>query len=284
MKTAARLLPDFLIVGAMKAGTTTLYRDLCLHPDIHMPAEKEPETLVRFGDDMDAARRDYASLLRFAKPGAIRGEASTAYTKRPRNEGVAERARVLLGPELKLVYLRRDPIKRIISHYKHDIGLGYTRQSFEAAVTHDPLYLAISRYDWQIAPWIAAFGEPAVLQLDFETYVRDRQEVARRVCAHIGVDPHRLPPVNDNAAFNASDHKPVARSSLTRALVASRLYQRVAKPFIPTALRDRARQALPKAEPVEVTVTPEMRGWLEDRLADDSAQNAKSFAPSEVLS
>lgn len=247
--------PHFLIVGAMKAGTTTLYRDLSLHPDIYMPPEKEPETLARLGSDAARIGRDYASLFRFAPAGAIRGEASTAYTKRPKHEGVADIAKQVCGPELRIVYLRRDPLKRIISHYKHAFGSGETKLSFEEAVQSDPLYVAISRYDWQIQPWIDAFGSEAVLQLSFEDYVKDRQGVARQVCSHIGVDPDRLPPVDDDAAFNASDNKPVARSRLTQALVASRLYQRVAKPLIPAALRDRARSTLPKAPPVEVTLS-----------------------------
>ncbi|WP_396593044.1 sulfotransferase family protein [Brevundimonas sp. R86498] len=259
-------LPDFLIVGAMKAGTTTLYRDLSLHPDIHMPAEKEPETLVGFDGDLARIRRDYASLFRFAPAGSVRGEASTAYTKRPLYEGVAARAREVCGPALRIIYLRRDPVKRIVSHYKHAVGLGQTDLPFDAAVRTDPLYVSISRYDWQISPWIEAFGEDAVLQLEFETYVRDRQGVTKRACAHLGVDPERLPSVDADAAFNASDYKPVARAGLARAIVESRLYQRLAKPLLPEALRERARQTLPKAEPVEVVVTDETRRLLNQSL------------------
>ena len=256
----------------MKAGTTTLYRDLSLHPDIYMPPEKEPETLVKLGGDAARIIRDYASLFRFAPVGAIRGEASTAYTKRPKHEGVADMARQVCGPELRIVYLRRDPLKRIISHYKHAFGSGETSLSFEDAVQSDPLYVAISRYDWQIQPWLDAFGSEGVLQLSFEDYVKDRQGVARQVCAHIGINPDRLPPVNDNAAFNASDNKPVARSRLTQALVASRFYQRIAKPLIPASLRDRARNTLPKAPPVEVILSAESRSALMSRITPNPSE------------
>ena len=91
-------IPDFLIVGAMKAGTTTLYRDLSGHPGIYLPEEKEPETLVRFGNDEAAILRDYKSLLGRSPKGALTGEASTVYTKRPLHEGVAERAWRICGP------------------------------------------------------------------------------------------------------------------------------------------------------------------------------------------
>lgn len=84
--------PDFLIIGAMKAGTTTLYRDLVDHPNIFLPEQKEPNTLVMYGSDMRRIIDDYASLFARSPQDAICGEASTAYTKRPDNEGVAARA------------------------------------------------------------------------------------------------------------------------------------------------------------------------------------------------
>lgn len=260
-------LPDFLIVGAMKAGTTTLYRDLAPHPEIFLPAEKEPETLVRFGDHVDAVRRDYRSLFAPAPKGAIKGEASTAYTKRPTFDGAAAMAKHLCGPDLKIIYLRRDPVKRIVSHYKHAVVEGATDLPFQAAIEADPLYIAISRYDWQIAPWIEAFGEAAVLQLEFETYVHDRQGVAGQVCTFIGADPAKLPAIAPDIAFNASDHKAVARSGLARNLLESRLYQRILKPLISPNLRDRARALLPKAGVVDVTLSPGAESKLRTETA-----------------
>ncbi len=89
--------PDFLVVGAMKGGTTTLYFDLGAHPDLHLPEPKEPEVLVRHADPA-AIREAYAAHFRNARPGQLCGEASTVYTKRPDHEGVAERARQASGP------------------------------------------------------------------------------------------------------------------------------------------------------------------------------------------
>ena len=112
----AAYLPDFLIVGAMKSGTTTLYRDLILHPDVFMPEDKEPETLAN-SSDPDQIRREYRTLFPRLAEGLVKGEASTAYTKRPDFEGVAERAREVLGPGLKVVYMRRDPVERLVVVY-----------------------------------------------------------------------------------------------------------------------------------------------------------------------
>src|SRR5262245_34426917 len=85
--------PDFLIVGAMKAGTTSLHRDLNLHPQIFLPEEKEPEGLCHDRVLSARGRRRYARLFRPSRAGQMRGEASTAYTKLPEWQGVPARAR-----------------------------------------------------------------------------------------------------------------------------------------------------------------------------------------------
>lgn len=261
-------LPRFLIVGAMKAGTTTLYRDLVRHPDIWMPPEKEPETLVR-QPDAAAARRDYADLFRAAPAGAMLGEASTAYTKRPRHAEVAQRALEVCGPDLRVIYLRRDPVKRIVSHYRHDATLGLTDLSFDAAVRADPDYIAFSRYDWQIAPWLAVFGD-RVLQLSFEDYIADRPGTAAQVCAFLGLDPARLPPPEVEKAFNASGSRPTTRNPLLRALVAAPFYQRRVKPLLPQGLKARAMAALlPRARAPQVTLDAATTAWLRAELNRD---------------
>lgn len=263
-------IPDFLIIGAMKAGTTTLYRDLSAHPGIYLPEEKEPETLLRFGNDDAAIIRDYKSLLGRAPEGSLTGEASTGYTKRPMNEGVAERARRICGPKLRMIYLTRDPIKRIVSHYMHDIGQGYLDTSFDDAVRHNSRFVDISRYEWQIAPWRECFGDDAILRLRFEEYIRNRAATVRAVCHFLGIDPAATPEPAVQEAFNASNRKPIAASTLSRGFINSRFYQRTLKPSLPKSLRDLGRNLLPtKALAINVEVTPSTRTWLEAQLALD---------------
>ena len=263
-------VPDFLIIGAMKAGTTTLFRDLSGHPGLFLPEEKEPETLVRFGDRDDQIRADFASLFARADAAHLCGEASTAYTKRPDNEGVAARALRICGPNLRLIHLTRNPVGRAVSHYKHDVGQKYQDKPFDEAVRRDHRYVDYSRYAWQLAPWVEAFGEDALLRLSFEDYVRDRHGTAQRVCAFLGLDPALLPPLEEDKAFNASDGKPVATNAVTRALVGSRFYQRRLKNLVPQNLRHRAYHLLlPKAPKLVVTIDDATRNFLEERLADE---------------
>ena len=93
-------LPDFLIIGAQKSGTTTLYADLAVQPTICMSSIKEPSVLIKIPDP-DKATAYYGRLFE-AEPSHRRfGEASTLYSQLPEHREVAERARRLLGPALR---------------------------------------------------------------------------------------------------------------------------------------------------------------------------------------
>lgn len=273
-------LPDFLIIGAMKAGTTTLYRDLYGHPQVFLPEEKEPDTLTRLGDNDTAIRADFASLFRKARPGQIRGEASTSYTKRPDFEGVAERTLRICGPDIKLIYIRREPVKRLISHYRHDFGLGYIDKPIVQALTEDSRYVDWSSYDWQIAPWRETFGADRLLELDFEAYVADRKATLTRLAEFLGIDPALMPPPEEERAFNASSAKPIPKG-WSKKLVASPLYQRVIKPMVPWKLRDRVQALiLPKARESFEKLDPATEAILRERIIANNAQAQYSRARS----
>lgn len=259
--------PDFLIIGAMKAGTTTLYRDLARHPDIFLPAEKEPDILVRH-EDIDAMRADYASLFRAALPGQLKGEASTAYTKRPTHEGVAEAALRLCGPGLKLIYITREPVARMISQYEHERQYGLVEGDFASALDRRPELIAYSRYDWQLEPWIATFGEANLLRLTLESYSRDRRPLLGQVLRFVGLDPARLPEIDTGAAANRRDEaKTFIEGSLLGRVVVSNLYQRRIKPMIPARWRERARTAiLPAPDTQEIVIDDDLRASILGRL------------------
>lgn len=260
-------LPSFLLIGAMKAGTTTLYADLARHPEIFLPEQKEPETLTRFTDP-ESIRSDYRSLLRRARLGQICGEASTAYTKRPVFEGVADRALEILGPNLRLIYLRRNPLSRIISQYRHDVQQRRTSLPFSQALREKPEYIDFSRYDWQLAPWRACFGDASILDLSLETYAATREKTVRRVLQHIGVDPRRLSGLDATQIVNSASEMKQIDNPLLNTLIRSKAYQRGIKPLIARSLRGRARQAI-LARPLEVpvVVTDQDRVYIEERLA-----------------
>ena len=89
-------LPDFLIVGAQKAGTTSLYFDLLKNPAVFMPSDKELGNLLDDDVCTPPGRAAYAKRFRRARPDQLCGEATTSYTKLPDHPGVSDRARRVL--------------------------------------------------------------------------------------------------------------------------------------------------------------------------------------------
>jgi hypothetical protein len=177
-------LPDFLIVGAMKCGTSTLQAQLAAQDGIFMTTPKEPNY---FSDDAVFGRgRDwYESLFDAAAPGDLKGEASTHYTKLPTHpETVARMAALLPAP--KLIYLIRDPLDRAVSHYIHDWSMGVMGDDPVAAFDAHPELVAYSRYALQIAPYVERFGREAILLLRLEAMKADPRGTLDRVGAFLG--------------------------------------------------------------------------------------------------
>ena len=115
-------LPNLIIIGGLKCGTTSLHHYLNLHPEIAMSRPKE---LNFFVSELNwpLGRDWYAG--HFDRSARIRGESSPHYTNRPSFNGVPGRMHELLGSDVRLVYVVRDPIDRILSHYLHNVGGGY---------------------------------------------------------------------------------------------------------------------------------------------------------------
>jgi len=171
---------DFLIIGAMKAGTTSLYRFLTSHPDVGGPMRKELHYFslgkARFG------LAGYRFLLRKAR-GSIVGEASPSYTEYPRFGDVARRIRLLL-PSVRLIYCVRDPLDRMRSHYMHEVL--QARECPGAPWREE--YLRPSLYGHQLA-WYLRYFEPSALAVVDARYLRTNREAAlRTIFVFLGVD------------------------------------------------------------------------------------------------
>lgn len=168
MKHEDIVKPNLFIVGAMKSGTTSLHNYLDMHPDIFMSVEKEPGYFVRAVATPDETGR-YLALFTQGHGKRYVGESSTHYAKRPTNEGVAQRIHDF-NPEARIIYVMRDPIRRIVSHYWHnvrDLEVAETRDLL-GAVRKDPQYRSYSDYAMQLEPYIDLFGADHVYTMTFE--------------------------------------------------------------------------------------------------------------------
>jgi len=263
-------LPSFLIVGAMKAGTTTLYRDLYEHESVYLPEIKEPEHLIRPDLQTPTVQADYAGLFKRARPGQICGEASTAYTKRPQYEGVAERARQLLGSKLRIIYMVREPVARIKSQHHFEASRKQVHPDINQALAESPHLVDYSRYAWQIRPWIEVFGRENILILKFEHYVRQRLETVRQIAVFLGIDP-ALAKVASGEIFNPGKGNPVM-SGRWQKLTASRAYRHI-RNVIPWQVRQTAAGILlPKAAAPSNELSDESLQNIYSALAGDIAE------------
>lgn len=148
--------PDFIIIGAMKSATSTLHEQLALQPGFFMSTPKEPNF---FSDDpiYDLGLDWYADLFAEARADDICGESSTHYTKLPDYPFTIERMKAYL-PSLKLIYVLRHPIERLISHYIHQWSQNVIKTDINQAIDEFDELINYSRYSMQIAPFIEAYG------------------------------------------------------------------------------------------------------------------------------
>jgi hypothetical protein len=198
------MLPNFLIIGAMKGGTTSLYSYLRAHPEIFMPPTKELHYFVA-EKNLRRGAGWYRRQFRGAGDAVAVGEASTDYTKYPLFRGVPERI-ADLTPRVRLIYVVRNPLERIRSHYLHDVARGRERRPIGEAVSGNEHYLAPSRYAMQIEEYLKHFPREQLLLVTSEGLRNDRRATMRRVHDFIGVTSDLATPVQDRE-FNSAAQK-----------------------------------------------------------------------------
>jgi len=182
-------LPNFVVIGAMKAGTVSLRHYLDEHPDVFLGRGG------RFGEpnfftaeyNWPRGRDWYESLFDGAGRAAAIGECSPSYTMAPAFGGVPERMAQVV-PDARLIYLVRDPIARMRSMYMHQVSAGRERRRAEAALLDDR-YLGPSLYGFQLAEFLGHFDRSQVLVIASEV-LRDRpREALTAVFGHLAFDP-----------------------------------------------------------------------------------------------
>jgi hypothetical protein len=215
---AVRLRPDYLLIGAQKAGTTSLHRYLAEHPAILTASVKEVRYFNRFYERGESWYRAHFPLELRAR--AVRrrldvepavGEASAVYLFDPR---VPERVHAL-DPAMRLIAVLRDPVERAYSHYQMEVRWGreplpiheaLDREAaelpglLEHALAH-PLdtsdggfprsYVGRGRYAEQLERWLSFFPRDQLLVLTSDELLEDPAEVVARVAAFLGIPEYR---------------------------------------------------------------------------------------------
>lgn len=264
-------LPDFVIIGAMKCGTSTLAAQLAVQDGLFMTTPKEP---YFFSDDpVYAQGLDwYESLFADALPGAVKGEASTHYTKLPTYPDTVPRMRAVLEAP-KLVYMVRDPIDRAVSHLIHEWTEGRMDRDPVAAFDRHPELVEYSLYAKQLAPFIEAYGLEAICLTSLERLKADPQGELTRICAHIAP---ALRPVwqEDLGKQNASAER-YRKLPFHGLLVTNPVATALRRAFVPKSVREGIRRARGFGDRPELP--PELRARLADTFAADQAELARLF-------
>ncbi|MEM8561229.1 MAG: sulfotransferase [Pseudomonadota bacterium] len=271
-------LPDFLIIGGMKCGTSTLAAQLAAQPGVFMTTPKEPNF---FSDDEVYAQGLpwYETLFSTADPHELKGEASTHYTKLPTYPLCLERLKATLE-QPKFVYMIRNPIERTISHYIHEWTMGVMSEDLNAAFEHHPELIAYSRYAYQIAPYLDAYGSERILLTSLERLKATPEAELSRICTFIGLEQTSSWQV-DRAQENASAER-IRRFPLYKLMVESSIATALRRTLVPKSLRELIKQRF------QMRHRPQLHEALLEKLqaifAEDYKHLRVMFPEAECLS
>jgi hypothetical protein len=199
-------LPDFIIPGAMKSGTSSMHGLLADHPDVYIPDDElfffsigdfdehsdhyfraDGEWLYPdWEGNFDEHLEWYRSYYKDADPSLTWGEDSTSYlTSRKAPERIAD-----VNPDVKFVVLLRDPVDRTYSHYWHELRKGYVFNSFETAIERTPgTLLKRSMYARGLKRFFRHFDRDRFKFVFFQDFIERQQKVIDEVCAFLDLDP-----------------------------------------------------------------------------------------------
>ncbi len=189
MTTPSTNKPNLLVIGAMKASTTSFSHLLRAHEEIWLPEEKEPSYFTSQSYEDQRSWNAYIKLFKYCAPDArYICEASTSYTKHPHLGPTPQRIREKLG-QPKMIYLLRDPVSRTISNYRHSFVRGSYRagMTLHEALQEDPIILTASRYHQQIQVYEDEFGPDCIHIVIAEAMHHDHGTVMEDVASYLEI-------------------------------------------------------------------------------------------------
>jgi hypothetical protein len=221
-------LPDFIIIGFMKSGTTSLFRWLGEQPEVEIPPTKEPNF---FSEPAAWAKgpHKYASTFGGIPLNRITGEASVSYTHPRHAESAATRIQSLV-PRARLICVARDPVDRMRSHYRHEVQRGRERRPFlEALLDSENPYYQQSLYTKCLKPYISSFPPSQLLLVRFDDLFGSHDLGWRQVLAHLDLPFRAMPSLIHNVGADKRGFTPLLRWLWSRGL--DRSFRHLPKPI-----------------------------------------------------
>jgi hypothetical protein len=268
-------LPDFVIIGSQKAGTTSLYEVLRAHPEIFMPEKKELNFF--FGEAEFAQGLDhYARYFEPAPEGALRGEASPGYICHPQG---AARVHAAL-PGARLILTVRNPIGRAYSQYWDNRRQLSEFRPWQRVVEQDCFspyvpgkkgYMARGTYAPYLRTWRETFGEDRVHVVVFDDLKADPAGTLAGIYRFLGVDPELGGEPSRQANPAAVYTNPLYRALFARPELSGRL------PRVVRALARRGPQRAWKYPPMSAAARAQLVAFFQPHNAELEALLGRSL-------
>jgi hypothetical protein len=289
-KSPNSLLPNFLLIGAAKSGTTSLYHQLRQHPDVFMPAVKEPRFFA-YVDDPPAmvgpgdrasneaagavyAMEDYAALFAGTEDAAAVGEASVNYLY---SETAPRRIRETI-PDVQLIAVLRNPVERAYSHYLHLVRSGReTIRDVRQALAAEPErirqgwewswhYTRMGLYHEQLSRYLQYFDRDQLSVYLFDDFRADNVAVAQDVYRTLGVDDAFVPATS---AQHEKTGVPKLEWFQQFLLNPDNPLRRASRYLLPEEVREYGLRLLKNLNLTKPEMPPDVRAELATFFADD---------------
>lgn len=269
---AAERWPNFFIVGAPRAGTTSLYYYLRNVPGVYLPPLKELHyfavTLHALMDRQPVRapgrapirkKSEYLNLYRGVKDEIAVGDASALYLWDP------EAARLIheVAPRARIIISLRDPVERAFSHYLMHVRDGAERAPFREVV-ESPVYIDLGLYAAQVKRYLEIFGRHQVKILVFEEFIQDPKGAVNDVLEFLGADYRVAKPIVQR--YNAFA---VPRSVRLFHIVRSRPARIMLETLVPARVRRFGRQRILFQRREKPQMPDACRKLLEERYRKD---------------
>lgn len=251
-------MPNFLIIGANKGGTTSLHDYLNQHPDIFMSSIKEPMFFTLKGQKIDQGNithknavntfDGYQALFKNVTTEKAIGESSTAYLHSP---WCAKEIKSYI-PDVKLIAVLRDPAERAYSNFKMYQRWGLEDLEWEQAVEEELKriqndhikgrhYIRLGFYYKQIEPFYDLFGKDQLKIYLFEDFQKDSVAVVKDIFSYLNVDTSFTPDVSRKLNAAPSD----SRNKIIDDLITKEnTLKKILRPLIPLHLRQEISQKI----------------------------------------
>ena len=260
-------LPNLIVIGAQKCGTSGLHYYLGLHPEVSMSRPKE---LNFFIEERNWPRGVDWYRRHFDPAATIRGESSPNYTAYPQHMGVPERMASLV-PDARLIYIVRDPLARIAAHWVHNFAKRREKGDLKTTLMHpNTSYLVRSQYHMQLQQFLRYFDREQILVFQQSDLRDDRTATLRRVFEFVGVDPDFTHP-----RFEQERHQTSRKLRSTRAAARlDRASRSRAGRLLPRNFWFLLDERLPLRRPIE---RPDVRGVLGEEVLQVLREDAEQL-------